>query len=110
MFMSYLINWGFNPFLERLPWFIKKSKQFNQSDIASKIAALTLTISVNGPLIQNNFRELQQPRSVTGIHVFYNVSPDIELDVYVLLVTLTRIPDIVRLQWFLPPLPILPCQ
>ena len=39
------------PILEWLTWFIiKKSKQFNHSDIASDIAALTLTLSVNGPL------------------------------------------------------------
>ena len=50
MLASYLINWGCNPFLERLAWFIKKSKQFNQSDIASDIAAVMLTLSVNLPL------------------------------------------------------------
>ena len=39
---------GLQPiFLDWLPWFIKKSKQFNQNDIAIDIAALTLT--VNGP-------------------------------------------------------------
>ena len=30
MFALYLINLGYNPFLELLAWFIKKSKQFNQ--------------------------------------------------------------------------------
>ena len=37
---------GLQPILERLAWLIKKSKQFDQSDIASLIAMLT----VNGPL------------------------------------------------------------
>ena len=41
-----LINWSCNQFLERLTWFIKKSKQFNQSDIT----ALTLRLSVYDPL------------------------------------------------------------
>ena len=39
-------------FLEQLTRLIKKSKQFNQSDIASDIAALTLTLCVNRPLEQ----------------------------------------------------------
>ena len=47
---SYLINCGSSPFLEWLTWFIKKSKQFNDSDITNDIAALMLTFSVNGPL------------------------------------------------------------
>ena len=47
--ISYLINWGCNPFLEEIAWFINKSKQFNQSDIANDIA-LMLTLSVNRPL------------------------------------------------------------
>ena len=34
---------GWNPFLERLAWFIKKYKPFNQSNIASDIASLMLT-------------------------------------------------------------------
>ena len=50
MIASCLINWGCNPVLERIAWFIKKSKQFNQSDIASDIAALTLMFNVNEPL------------------------------------------------------------
>ena len=41
MLGSYLINWGYNPILEQLTWFIKKSKQFNQSGIV----ALTLTLT-----------------------------------------------------------------
>ena len=41
---------GCNPFLDWLVWFIKKSKQFNQSHIVSDIVALTLTLSVNGSL------------------------------------------------------------
>ena len=45
MLALYLINWDCNPFLNWLAWYIKKSKQFNQSDIA----VLTLTLSVNGP-------------------------------------------------------------
>ena len=47
---SYLINRGCNPFLVQLTWFIKKSKHFDQIDIASDIAALTPALSVNGPL------------------------------------------------------------
>ena len=39
MLTSYLTNWGRNPY----PEFIKKSKQFNQSDITG----LTLPLSVN---------------------------------------------------------------
>ena len=53
MLASYLINWGCNPYLEWLVWFIKKSKYFNQSAITSDTAALTLTLSVNGPLKAN---------------------------------------------------------
>ena len=37
---------GLRPNLDLLTWFIKKSKQFNQSDISSHILALTLAISV----------------------------------------------------------------
>ena len=48
-FPSYLINWGCNPFLERLTWFIKKPEQFSQSNITTDIAAWTLTLSVNWP-------------------------------------------------------------
>ena len=40
MLASYLINWDYNPFLEQPAWFIKKSKQFNQSDNASDITTL----------------------------------------------------------------------
>ena len=43
----YLINWDCTPFFERLAWFIKKSKEFNQTDIASDITALMLALSVN---------------------------------------------------------------
>ena len=43
---SCLISWRCNPFLEPLPWFIKKSKQFNQSNITSDLAVLTLMLSV----------------------------------------------------------------
>ena len=34
-----------------MTWFIKKSKQFNQSDTARDIAALMLMLSVNGPVV-----------------------------------------------------------
>ena len=47
MLALYLINWGCNPFLSDS---LKKSKQFNQSDITSGIAALTVMLSVDGPL------------------------------------------------------------
>ena len=47
--VSYLINWGGNPFLDGLAWFTKKSKSFNHNDIASYITTLTLTFNVNGP-------------------------------------------------------------
>ena len=49
----YLINWGCKPYLEWFAWSIKKRKQFNQSDIASNIPALTLALSVNWPLHHN---------------------------------------------------------
>ena len=42
---------GCYPFLEQLVRFVKKSKPFSQSNIASNIAALILTPSVNEPLI-----------------------------------------------------------
>ena len=42
---SYLINWGCNPFSERFAWFRKKSKQFNQSSVATDMTALTLTLT-----------------------------------------------------------------
>ena len=46
--MSYLINFGGqSSFLEQVFWLSKKSDQFNQSDIANDIAALTLTLNVN---------------------------------------------------------------
>ena len=45
-----------NPFLGWLAWFIMKSKQFIQSNSASDIAALKLTLSVNGPLRLFMFR------------------------------------------------------
>ena len=48
------------PFLERLAWYIKKSKQLNQSNISSDIAALTLTFSVNRPLRQHFVPEFSQ--------------------------------------------------
>ena len=41
---SYLINLGCKPILEWLTWFIKKSKQFNQSDATNNIATLTLSL------------------------------------------------------------------
>ena len=50
---SYLIKSGYNTFLERLAWFIRKSKQFNVSDITSDITVMTLTPSVNGPLMES---------------------------------------------------------
>ena len=37
------------PIFGQLTWFIKKSKQFYQRDIASNIAALALPLSVNRP-------------------------------------------------------------
>ena len=46
----YVISWCCNPLLVQLTWFIKKSKQFNRSYIASDIAALMPVPSVNGPL------------------------------------------------------------
>ena len=49
MLAAYLINWGCNPFSKRLTGFIKKSKEFNLSDIGSDITGLTLTLSINGP-------------------------------------------------------------
>ena len=50
MLASYLINCNCNPFLEGLTWFIKKSKQFNQSDIDCDTEAWMLRLSVNGPI------------------------------------------------------------
>ena len=47
---SYLINGDCKPVLVQLIWVVKKSEQFHQSDIASDIAALMLTLSVNGSL------------------------------------------------------------
>ena len=41
---SHLIHWGCSPVLEQFTWFIKKSKQFNQRDIARNVAALTLML------------------------------------------------------------------
>ena len=44
---------GLQPFLEWLAWFMKnlsRKFKFNQSDIDSHVAALTLMLSVNGPL------------------------------------------------------------
>ena len=43
---SYLTKSGYNPFLEWLTLFIKKSEQLNQVDIANYIAALMLMLSV----------------------------------------------------------------
>ena len=40
---------GCNPCLERLAWFIKKYRKFNQSDIARDIASLMLTLTVDEP-------------------------------------------------------------
>ena len=40
-----------NKVLERLALFIKKSKQFNQSNTASDFASLTLMLSENGPYL-----------------------------------------------------------
>ena len=53
---SYLISWSCNLFLERLALFIKESKEFNQNDIASDIAALRLSLSVNRPLHDSTVR------------------------------------------------------
>ena len=39
---------GLQPILELLAWLIKKYKEFNQSEIASHMEALTLMLSVNG--------------------------------------------------------------
>ena len=49
MLASYLISWGLQPIFGGLAWFIEKYKQFNRSDIASDIALLMLTLSVNEP-------------------------------------------------------------
>ena len=46
MLASYLIK----QFLVQLTWFIMKSKEFNQRNIASDIAALTGKLRANGPL------------------------------------------------------------
>ena len=60
--MSYLINWSGNPFLKWLAWFIKNSKQFNQSYITSDIAALALTLTVSEPqhfiFVSSSFLEM----------------------------------------------------
>ena len=48
MLASHLINSGYNPLLEQLAGFIKKYKQFIQSDITSDIVALTLILSTEG--------------------------------------------------------------
>ena len=42
--VSYLIDWACNPFLEQLAMFIKKSKQFNQSNTASAIVSLKSSV------------------------------------------------------------------
>ena len=47
------------PILGAIHLFIKKSKQFYQSNIASDIAALALTLSVNEPLIEKFLRHLR---------------------------------------------------
>ena len=47
--VSYLINWDRNPILEWLAWFIKKTEEFNQNDIASDIPPLMLALCVNVP-------------------------------------------------------------
>ena len=52
MFTSNWVNWGCDPFfLEQLAWFIKKFKRFNHNDIICDITALTLALSVNGPIV-----------------------------------------------------------
>ena len=48
MLASHLINSGYNPLLEQLDGFIKKYKQFIQSDITTDIVALTLILSTEG--------------------------------------------------------------
>ena len=56
----HLISCGYNPFLEQLAWFIKKSKQFILNDIASDITALTLTLSRHA---FTKFRKVYMPRT-----------------------------------------------
>ena len=41
--------WDCNPFLGRLAWLIKNSKQYNESNITSDSTSFMLTHSVNGP-------------------------------------------------------------
>ena len=49
--VSYLINWRVaTHFWSDLIGLLRKSKQFSQNNIACVIAALMLTLSVNGPL------------------------------------------------------------
>ena len=53
MLASHLINSGYNLLLEQLAGFIKKYKQFIQSDITSDIVALTLILSTEGCATSN---------------------------------------------------------
>ena len=48
---SYLINWDCNLFLDWLAWLMKKTRQINQSYIATDMAALMVTLSVMGPYL-----------------------------------------------------------
>ena len=50
MLALYLINWGCNPFLEQLAWFMTKFMPFKDCDFISDMAALTLTLNVNETL------------------------------------------------------------
>ena len=75
MIASFLINWGCNPFLEWVAWFINKSMQLIQNNIASDIAALTLTLSVKG--------SLQRPNSPDGRKVV--LIPTLLSPIYLLL-------------------------
>ena len=57
---------GLQPILERLTWFIKKSKQFNQSDIASYITTLTLTTQCKRVLRVCSHYALSDSVSISG--------------------------------------------
>ena len=67
MLTSYLITWDCNPFLVSLAWCIKKSKQFNQIDIASDVTALALRLSVNDALKVASWENLASVKGFNGL-------------------------------------------
>ena len=75
-----------NRFLEHFVWFSKKSKQFNQNDIVSDIAALMLMPSANGPL----------SKIILGLHLLCHVMPIVEclLGLRWVLLPILKIPEI----------------